>query len=206
MADKKHDDRVTEIAGGQNADEAPQVFKVGQMGSGRREFLKNALAGAAAGVSAATIGGCNPNPHSSQRGSKCSATWVWAHGGAVSGPVNALAIRSDSKLLASASSDQTIKLWSLPDGALLKTLRGHTGSVSAVAISPDGTLLASGSADETVRLWSLPDGALLKTLVGNFASVTAVGISPNGTLLASVSRGITVPPGFDDGTVKLLEQ
>jgi hypothetical protein len=40
MADKKHDDRLTEIAGGQHADEAPQVFKVGQMGSaqnGRRK-------------------------------------------------------------------------------------------------------------------------------------------------------------------------
>ena len=116
MAGKKHDDRVTEIAGGQNADEAPQVFKVGQMGSGRREFLKNALAGAAAGVSATTIGGCNDNPHASQ----CKATFLASH----NSWVNSVAISPDGRLLASGSGDKTIKLWSLPDGALLKTLDG----------------------------------------------------------------------------------
>jgi len=98
--------------------------------------------------------------------------------------------------LASGSDDKTIKLWSLPDGALLKTLSGHTDYVYAVAITPDGRLLVSGSGskDGTIKLWSLPDGALLKTLEGITYDISAVVISPDGSLLAS---------GSGDGTIKL---
>jgi WD40 repeat protein len=90
--------------------------------------------------------------------------------------------------------DRTIRLWSLPDGAPLKTLTGHSDWVYSVAISPDGRLLASGSQDKSVHLWSLPDGALLKTLVGHSRSVSSVAISPDGRVLAS---------GSDDKTIKL---
>jgi FOG: WD40 repeat len=86
--------------------------------------------------------------------------------------------------LASSSYDQTVQLWSLPDGVPLKTLTGHSGQVVAVAISPDGTLLASGSYDQTIKLWGL-DGVLLKTLTGHFDYVRAVAISPDGRLLVS---------------------
>ena len=86
----------------------------------------------------------------------------------------------------------TINLWSLPDGSLLKTLRGHSGWVDSVAIRPDGRLLVSGSDDGTVKLWSLPDGALLKTLNGHSDQVWSVAISPDGRLLASGSSGRTI--------------
>jgi WD40 repeat protein len=48
-----------------------------------------------------------------------------------------------------------VRLWRVADGALLRTLEGHTSSVWGVAFSPDGQTLASGSGDETVRLWKL---------------------------------------------------
>ena len=45
--------------------------------------------------------------------------------------------------------DKTIRVWSVPDGKLLKVLRvpigdGFEGSLFAVAISPDGKTLAVG--------------------------------------------------------------
>jgi WD40 repeat protein len=89
--------------------------------------------------------------------------------------VFSLAIRQDGTLLASGGGDPGIKLWSLPDGALLKTLTGPSISLAPkVVISPDGALLVS-----------LPDGLLLKTLTGHSDFVRAVAISPDGTLLVT---------------------
>jgi WD40 repeat protein len=58
-------------------------------------------------------------------------------------------------LLASGSSDKTIRLWRVRDGLLLNELKGHTYSVDSLAFSPDGTVLASGSSDGTIGLWQV---------------------------------------------------
>jgi parallel beta-helix repeat protein len=66
-----------------------------------------------------------------------------------------LAFSPDGKILASGSWDNTIKLWDVATGTLLRTLQGHTSSVYSVAFSPDGKILASGSLDGTILLWDV---------------------------------------------------
>ncbi|KAF2175951.1 hypothetical protein K469DRAFT_679307 [Zopfia rhizophila CBS 207.26] len=57
------------------------------------------------------------------------------------GPVEAVAFSPDSKLVASASADKTVRLWDVATGACRSTLEGHTDLVDEVAFSPDGSHL-----------------------------------------------------------------
>jgi WD40 repeat protein len=69
-------------------------------------------------------------------------------------------VSPDGGLLASASGDQTIKLWNTSTWELTATLRGHEHEVHGVAFSPDGKHLASSGKDETIRLWTVHGSAI----------------------------------------------
>jgi WD40 repeat protein len=68
-----------------------------------------------------------------------------------------VAFSPDGQLLAPGFDDDTIKLWDVANGRLVRTLEGHTDVVLSVAFSPDGKILASGSADGTIKLWDISD-------------------------------------------------
>ena len=108
--------------------------------------------------------------------------------------VISVAFSPDGKMLASASDDQTVRLWDVARRQPLgDPLKGHSDSVSSVAFSPDGKMLASASVDQTVRLWDVarrqPLGDPLK---GHSSSVSSVAFSPDGKMLASASCDQTV--------------
>lgn len=114
-----------------------------------------------------------------------------------------VAFSPDSALIASASEDMTLKLWSL-EGTLIRTFEGHTDRVNAVTFIPPisglpadwGTVIASASWDKALKLWSL-DGTLRLTLEGHEERALDVNFHPatstHGPLLASA--------GLDNGVI-----
>src|SRR5919199_1703887 len=110
-----------------------------------------------------------------------------------------VAISPNNQIIASASKDKTVKLWST-DGKLLKTLTGHTDEVVSVVFSPDSQIIASTSNDKTIKLWSI-DGKLIRTLTGHTDRVKDVAFSPQGNLIASASWDKTIKLWHLDGTL-----
>lgn len=96
----------------------------------------------------------------------------------------------NGQVIATASKDKTIKLWS-PQGQLLKTLTGHQGEVYSVAFSPDSQVLVSGGTDKIVKIWNYGTGKFLD-VIGHQDTVSSVIFSPDGQLIATASWDKTI--------------
>jgi len=88
--------------------------------------------------------------------------------------------------IASASADETMRLWDMATGSQLHVLN-HASDFFGLAYSPKGDLIASGAADRTVRLWNVITGDCSKVLSGHTGSVYGVAYSPSGERIASCS-------------------
>jgi cytochrome c len=104
-----------------------------------------------------------------------------------SAPIVALALSPDGATLASASWDQTVRLWALAGGAA-RVLEGHTQNVNGVAFSPDGRTLVSVSYDQSVRIWPLADPAS-PTVVPMPSPLNAVAVAGDGEIAAGGADG-----------------
>jgi hypothetical protein len=106
----------------------------------------------------------------------------------------------DSRLIASGSYDQTVRVWNASTGEMLWTREDHWPMALGVAFSPDGRTLActgerrSGdySSKYGVWLYDVETGRILRRLAGHTSYVNCVAFSPDGRMLATASNDRTV--------------
>jgi WD40 repeat protein len=116
--------------------------------------------------------------------------------------INRIGVDAACTLLATGSYDKTVRLWRLPEGKLLRTLRlpigpGFGGEVRSVTVAPDGSWVAAGGFDAAwaterstyVYIFDAPSGALVARLGPLDEVIAHLAVSPDGRFLAAALHG-----------------
>ncbi|RKK65198.1 hypothetical protein BFJ69_g16501 [Fusarium oxysporum] len=102
----------------------------------------------------------------------------------------------DSKKVASASDDNTIRIWDAETGECERELKGHSDKVTSVVFSHDSKKVASGSWDKTIQIWNAETGECEQELKGHSDLVRSVVFSHDSKKVASAS---------DDNTIRIWD-
>lgn len=98
----------------------------------------------------------------------------------------------DSKMIASGSVDNSLRLWRNGEFSLLRTMLGHPFPILDLDFSPDGNLLVTGSTDGILRVWRVSNGQLIKNMVDHAGKITSLDMSNDGKFLVSSAQDFTV--------------
>eukprot|EP00899_Mesostigma_viride_P028342 jgi/Mesvir1/8693/Mv02630-RA.2 len=130
----------------------------------------------------------------------CKRTWK-AH----DAPVITMAVHCSGALLATGSTDRSVRVWDVEKGFCTHSFRGHEGMVTTVIFHPDASRLQlfSGNDGAVVRVWDLNTKRCTATLKSHFSAVTGLSVSEDGATLVSCGRD-KVANVWDLTTHKLL--
>jgi WD40 repeat protein len=102
--------------------------------------------------------------------------------------VHKLAVRiTDSGELecASASDDETVRIWQPQTGRMVRIVRGHNEPVYSVAYSGDGTALFSAGKSGVIRRIDVASDEILDEWKAHTEAVYSLAVSPDGKTLAT---------------------
>jgi WD40 repeat protein len=109
-----------------------------------------------------------------------------------SGGVLSVAFSPDGKTIASGSVDDTLRLWSVTQARLIRTMQGHPFPIWQVEFSPNGVNLFTGSTDGIIRIWQVSSGIFVRSLAGHNGRISGLDISKDGKWLVSSAEDFTV--------------
>ena len=99
--------------------------------------------------------------------------------------VFSVAFSPDSKKIATAGADRTIRIFEVETGKLLSQIEDHADWIFEVAFSPDGKRLASASRDKTSKVFDVEKKESLVTFPGHAQPVYTVSFTPDGKGVAT---------------------
>lgn len=107
--------------------------------------------------------------------------------------IQSVGFSSDGQLLVSAGQDNSIRVWDVDSGKMVKTFRGHGGRIQATMFLGDGKRILSASHDRSIREWSLDGNQEIRTIQGQVLSghsdaVLAASYSKDQSQIVTASR------------------
>jgi U3 small nucleolar RNA-associated protein 13 len=88
--------------------------------------------------------------------------------------ITTLKITPDRSHLIVCSRSLQMRIFSLPDGALTRSVKAHESPVMALAVDPTSTLVATGGAEGRVKVWDIAGGYSTHDLHGHGGIVSAL--------------------------------
>ncbi|NVM36912.1 MAG: serine hydrolase [Candidatus Lokiarchaeota archaeon] len=98
--------------------------------------------------------------------------------------VREVAFSPTDLILATGSSDGSIRLWNLTNGDVLHIFSRHHYGVISLDFSPSGEILASGGYDNCINLWNVSSGEWIKAFSFYPHAVIDIKWAPDGKTLA----------------------
>ena len=105
--------------------------------------------------------------------------------------------RGDARLLLGGF--ETVTLWDMKSGRLVRSFPHHEKHAVAVAFSPSGRLVASASTDDLARVWQAATGDLVGIATTHQNALTDVGFSGDSDLIVTASKDGTARVSKADG-------
>ena len=107
-----------------------------------------------------------------------------------------IAFTQDGKMLATESTDDTIRLWNVNTGEHLSVLSERTFCDSNLVSSPDGYTVSCAGYKNVINLWDIQSGERKQIYTDRSSDVLSIAFSPDGNTIAA---------GGDDYTIHLLD-
>ncbi|GBG74748.1 hypothetical protein CBR_g19153 [Chara braunii] len=107
-------------------------------------------------------------------------------------PITAAVVSPNGSFLAAGSEDNSVKLYTFPDGEFLSIVTRFSLAVRAVAFNSTGSILAAGGDAESIKLLTVPDCSTVCNLKAHEGQVCSLAFDPRDDYLLSSDTNGTI--------------